>query len=459
MIFEQGPDPVVVIDDDGRVVMANRAAREMHGVDVEKLFVWTSGRDAELTSLRAQLRVGGRGTVELKVRDDRDAERIFALDGRAHGPLYVVVMRDVTEQRALERELQHLRKQKDAGELTATIVHEFNNTLTAILLGASILEDAVDGSASARQLARDIRDGAQRAASVVRRLLAFLRRPASKPERTHLGAAIDELRALLEGVLGPAIRLSVSVGDDLADVVVERDELDRLLVALATSARQAMLDGGELIVAAANQEAAPRAHDYVALTVMGPGLLPDVRERARRFAKANGGCVAVRGAPAHGTSVAIYLPCVAAERTPAASEGDLEGGSETILVVDPDGPVRGAVGAVLRDLGYVVVDAASGEAALKEARRVGPAVRLVLADVKTPGLRENGLLAQLSHAGGSPHFLWMSGEPDGVHGPLVEPLLRKAFSPAQLARRVREMLDEPSEVSASLAHRRSSDAG
>jgi CheY-like chemotaxis protein len=140
--------------------------------------------------------------------------------------------------------------------------------------------------------------------------------------------------------------------------------------------------------------------------------------------------------------VAIYLPCVAAEETPAAGEGDLRGGSETILVVDPDDPVRGAVGAVLRDLGYRVVDAANGEAALKEAQRVGSAVRLVLADLQTPGLREDGMLAKLSHAGGAPRFLWMSGEPDGVLGPVVEPLLRKAFSPAQLARRVRETLDE-----------------
>jgi DNA-binding response OmpR family regulator len=151
--------------------------------------------------------------------------------------------------------------------------------------------------------------------------------------------------------------------------------------------------------------------------------------------------VAVRGAPSQGTSVTVYLPCVAPPEAPANGEAAPRGGSETILVVDPDGPVRGAVGAVLRELGYCVLDASSGEAAVREAQRTGSPVRLVLADVLTPGLRDGAVLEQLSHADGSPRVLWMSGEPDGLGGSIVEPLLRKAFSPAQLARRVRELLD------------------
>src|SRR5580692_8961376 len=104
LIFEHSTDPTVVIDDDGRVLLQNRAAREMKGVDLERLFVWAPERDADMASFRAQLRVGGRASGEIQVPVDGRA-RWIALEGRAHGLHNVVVLRDVTRQRKVNDEL------------------------------------------------------------------------------------------------------------------------------------------------------------------------------------------------------------------------------------------------------------------------------------------------------------------------------------------------------------------
>jgi PAS domain S-box-containing protein len=332
LIFEHASDAVAVVDDDGRLVMANRAAREMCGLDVERMFVWTADRDPELTSLRAQLRVGGRGAAELRLSHPADGgSRAIALEGRAIGPYYGITLRDVTEQRQVERELLHLRTLRDASDLAATVLHDFNNSLTTILLNATSLAAEPTGQARVDELARDISESAQTMAARVRRVLAFLHHRPSKPERVNVSAAVSEMRGVLELVLGSRIELSLDLDDGVADTMVERDQLDRALVSLATRARAAMPTGGKVTIATA------RVEPYVSLTVTdgGPGMPPDARERiferidstdgpptprdesvglaaAYRFAKRSGGCIAVRSAPGQGTTLAIYLPSLPA---------------------------------------------------------------------------------------------------------------------------------------------------
>jgi CheY-like chemotaxis protein len=209
---------------------------------------------------------------------------------------------------------------------------------------------------------------------------------------------------------------------------------------------------------------------YVALTVRdeGEGMPPEIRERvferfstckdagkgtalglatAHRFVKRSGGCISLHSAVGQGTTVVVYLPRAvpAVPVVPVSpSAGPSPSGSEGIVVIDADDHVRGALRAVLRDRGYSVIDAPTGELALRQARYAGLRVALVLADVASPGLPAGAVVDGLREAGRSPRLLWMSGETDrqiAQRGALGAPLLRKAFTPAELTRRVREMLD------------------
>jgi hypothetical protein len=492
LIFENAADAIAVIDDDGQLLAANRAARELPGVDVQNLFVWTPRRDPDLASLRAQLRVGGKGAAELKLHDESGGTRLLALEGRAHGPNYVVVLRDVTASRRADEELRHLRQLEDVGHLTASVVHDFNNVLTAIVCATAVLEGDVVGQERASTMAREIRTAAERGASLVRQVLSLLRRQPSKPEPLHLGTAVEETRALLELVVGPRVQLTVEIDPQLADTLVERDQLDHVLLNLAANARDAMPKGGKLAIVASNVPPAegaaapgqpPATGSYVSLsfTDTGEGMPPEVRERvferfytskpigqgtglglatAHRFVRRSGGCIAVRSAPGQGTAVVLYLPRVAptprsattrqsGERITPVHEGPR--GTETILLIEGDDPVRGAVRAVLKESGYRVIDAPSGDLAIRQAEIAISPVQLVLADLGAPGTGGRDVVEQLRKVGQSPRLLWMSGEPDreiAERRREHEPLLRKAFSPIQLVRRVREVLDATDEQSA-----------
>jgi PAS domain S-box-containing protein len=481
LIFEHSSDPTVVIDDDGRLLSANRAARELHGVDVERLFLWTPHRDAELASLRAQLRVGGRGVAELRVGEsDGGAERLYSMEGRAHGPTYVIVLRDVTERRRLEDELRHLRRLEDVGHLAASVVHDFNNVLTAIACATSVLVGDVVGQERPSALAKDIRAATERAAGLIRQVLSLVRRPPAAPTRLSLSDVVEETRSLMELVLGPGVDLSLELDPALGDALVEREQLDHVLLNLAANARDAMPRGGKVTVATANvpfgDEVASAAHcahaaSYVSLAITdsGEGMPPEVRERiferfyttkptghgaglglatAYRFVKRAGGCIAVRTAPGQGTTITLFLPRLPSPAqthvVPRRTAEGTPGGNETLLVVDPDDAVRGAICAVLRELGYDVVDAADGDAAVGRVEGTSPPVALVLADMRSTGTPAPDIVSRLGASGRAPALLWMSGDTDRAiaeSGLLEEPMLRKAFSPTQLATRVRDVLD------------------
>lgn len=485
LMFEHSLDPTVVIDDDGRVHQQNRAARELQGVDVEKLFVWTPQRDADLASFRAQLRVGGRATGEIRVGSGRTGRRI-ALEGRAHGAHYVVVLRDVTEQRQMQEELRHLRQLESIGLLTASVVHDFNNVLTAIVCSSALLSQEVGEEGEAAELAHDVRSAAERAAGLVRRVLSILRREPAKAERVNLSAAVSELTTLVGLVAGRNVEVVMNLDPAAGDTTVDREQLDQTLLNLAANARDAMPRGGTLTMTTANvtlDETSARTNDcpasgsYVALTVTdtGEGMTPEVRERiferffttkemaqgtglglasAQQFVRDSGGCISVRSARGQGTTVVLYLPQTSPARAaPPPSRGGQDtprGGTETIVVIEPDDQVRSAVRSTLSDKGYRVLDAPTGNLALRQAELSTSPVRLVLADASTRGSDGQAVLDRLRRSGHPATLLFVSGGTDRAIadlGLVGKPLLRKVFSPDELARRVRQVLDGPAAAS------------
>lgn len=474
---------MVVVDDDGAVKMANRAARELRGVDVESLFRWSPRRDPEMASFRAQLRVGSRASCEIAVPPAADGgvPRRIALEGRSHGPFYAIVLRDVTHLRRLEEETRHLRRLESVGYLTASVVHDFNNVLTAMVCSAGLLARSAH-EPEASGLAGELLAAGERATGLVRRVMRVLRREPVKPDRVNLAEAVGEMRGLIAMLAGPAIDVRFELDAATADVVVDREQLDQVLLNLAANARDAMPRGGEIVVGTSNvsigeQEAAAAGGrtpggSYVALTVTdtGEGMTAEVRERvferffttkdagegagiglasAHRFATDAGGCITVRSAPGAGTSVHLYLPRAPGGRVvelapvePEAPTANM--GRETVLVIEADDHVRFVVRAALLDRGYFVLDAPTGDLALRIVALAERAVDLVLADVAAPGLSGRQVVQTLGDRGQTPALLWTSGLTDRAtaeRGVADEPILRKAFTPLELARQVREALD------------------
>jgi CheY-like chemotaxis protein len=205
----------------------------------------------------------------------------------------------------------------------------------------------------------------------------------------------------------------------------------------------------------------------LSVTDTGEGMPPEVRERAferifttkegkgtglglasaHRFAKQHGGCMSLHSAPGRGTTVVVFLPLAEPlTRSPSGPHEDIgaRGGSEVVAVIEPDDSVRSALRAILREAGYSVIDAPSGELALHHSQHALSPVALVLADATSPGLGARAVVERLRAAGHPARLLWMSGDTQyqlaGRTGS-EPPLLRKAFAPGELRRRVREVID------------------
>ncbi len=481
LIFEQASEATVVVDDDGRVLLANSAARELSFVNVDQLFRWAPNRDPELTSFRAQLRVGSRASCELDVRPSEGPARRLSLEGRAHGPAYLIVLRDVTERRRAALELQHLRRLESTSFLAASIVHDFANVMTAVVGSAGLLANASADEGVSR-LTQEILAAGHRGSDLVRRGLRLLRHKPSPPERLNPSTALADLRRLVELLVGGTVVVKMNLDDGVADVLVDRERLEQALLNLAANARDAMPRGGELTISTSSVTLSERdaaagdgqaGGDYVAITVSdtGDGMTPEVRERiferffttkdareqgsggtglglatVHAFVTESKGCITVRSAPGAGTTVVVYLPRIAAGQVVslARPEPQAPTGRETVAVIEGDDHVRFVVRAVLSELGYFVIDAPSGELVLRQVRLASRPVHLVLADVASPGLTGREVVSRLGGDGHAPALLWMSGLTEQAleeHEIGDDRLLRKAFKPAELAWSVRAALD------------------
>jgi two-component system, cell cycle sensor histidine kinase and response regulator CckA len=343
-IFEHFSDPAVVLDADEGVLLMNRAAREFRGVDLQALFA--VGRDNDLASFLGKLRLGEPATIELQVKGADGAVRHFALEGRREGAYRVVFVREVTERRQLDEELQHLRRVESFGYLTASVAHDFNNLLTVIGCTTAVLASEARAHETGAgehvlALANEIQSATERATTMVRQLLSRMRRKSSRPEAVNVGEVVVELRPLLERLVGDDVEVSLLLDPELGATVVDRSALEHALLNLAANARDAMPQGGRFTVATCNVslgedgvvlgEDLPPNGRYVALTVSdsGVGMSREVRERiferffttksaahgsglglamVRRFAVQSGGCVAAHSTPGQGTTIVLYLP-------------------------------------------------------------------------------------------------------------------------------------------------------
>jgi len=393
---------------------------------------------------------------------------------------YVGLQHDTTRERALERHLAEAGRLEAIGQVAGGIAHDFNNLLMVISGHAQLLSAGTGLDAEAQDDVRQILRASDSAANLVSQLLAFSRRQVLQPALVDLAPMVAQLRPMLEGLLGPSITLRMETTASAGTVFADAGQLEQVIINLAVNARDAMPAGGtftmtlsELEIDRATDLPAPiKPGRYALLIAADTGSGMDEATRRRVFepffttkgpgrgtglglataygiVNQSGGYLSVESEPGCGSTFTVYLPHqtgpqldAPVQLRPAASRG-----TETILIVEDQEPVRAVISRTLSALGYAVEVAADAAQAIDLAAIAPPS--LLITDVHLPGLDGPGLAARVTAAHPGVAVLFVSGSAGetmvdtGVLGEDAA-FLAKPFTSDDLGRRVRELLDHRS---------------
>ncbi|MCG3206958.1 MAG: Sensor histidine kinase RcsC [Anaerolineae bacterium] len=396
---------------------------------------------------------------------------------------FVAVKRDITNE--LQREAQYLQAQKmeAIGRLAGGVAHDFNNLLTVITGYAEIsLLNQTEPDDPLQKNLEEIVKASERAANLTRQLLAFSRKQIIQPVALNLNDSISDISKMLQRLIGEDVELVTLPGKDLGTIKADPGQIEQILMNLAINSRDAMPHGGKLTIETANvyldqtytsQHIDVKPGQYVLLAVSDTGIGMDAETQARIFepffttkdkekgtglglatvygiVKQNSGHVWVYSELGRGTTFKVYLPqfkraaILAGQQYQTQSIAD---GTETILVIEDEAPVRKLVYYTLQEKGYTVLEAENGHEAVQLCRQYQEPIHLILTDVVMPGgLVGSQLIQQLLSLHPEMKVLYMSGYPDRSiihHGILADgsAFLQKPFTPTNLTRKVRTVLD------------------
>jgi two-component system cell cycle sensor histidine kinase/response regulator CckA len=411
------------------------------------------------------------------------SDTAVVVPGSDSHPLMEGIILDITDRKALEGQLQQARRMEAVGRLAGGIAHDFNNLLTIIKgyteLGLTRAKNYPDVRADLER----IEDASERAAGLVRQLLAFSRRQVLQPKVLDLNAIVEGLDKLLRRLMDEDISMKTVVGRDLGRIKADPGQIEQVIMNLVVNARDAMPDGGRLTVETENVEldsvyardhVTVRPGHYVMLAVSDTGVGMSGETIAHIFepfyttkesgrgtglglstvygiVKQSGGYIWVYSEVGLGTTFKVYLPRVdeAVESAAVAKVGggrERAVGNETILLVEDEPQLRELTREVLTSRGYSVVEAKDPEEAERLAAEYGARIQLLLTDVIMPGISGRELAKKLSAKNPGMRILYMSGYTYNViaqNGTLERGVafLQKPFAPGVLAEKVREVLD------------------
>lgn len=396
-------------------------------------------------------------------------------------PLMEGIIVDITDRKHLEGQLQQARRMEAVGRLAGGIAHDFNNLLTIIKGYTELGRTRAKNQPELRADLERIEDASERAAGLVRQLLAFSRRQVLQPKVLDLNGIVVGLDKLLRRLMDDDIEMKTIVDKDLGTIKADPGQVEQVIMNLVVNARDAMPDGGRLTVETENVEldgayardhATVRPGRYVMLAVSDTGVGMSGETIAHIFepfyttkesgrgtglglstvygiVKQSGGYIWVYSEPGEGTTFKVYLPRVdePAEALPTtkASLADCAG-TETILLVEDEPQLRELTRTVLESRGYSVVEAVSPDEAERLAEKYGAKIHLLLTDVIMPGISGRELAKRLSARQPAMRVLYMSGYTYNViaQGGTLErgvAFLQKPFTPSALIEKVREVLD------------------
>jgi PAS domain S-box-containing protein len=492
LLVRSSPQGVFAFDRDLKLTLWNSALERMTGVTADEIL----GKLPEMFGLG----YGASGVLDAmasaingKAVTLADEPFVFTKAGRRGffeatiAPVYgeagtilggVAFLHETTEQRGLEEALRQAQKMEAVGQLTGGIAHDFNNVLTIVAGNLELLEMRLGDRPDIKRLASAASMATSRAERLTQQLLAFSRKQQLQPEPLDLNAVMTGIRELLRKTVGERIEIEFRPGAALWQCLVDRNQVESMLLNLILNARDAMPDGGRITIETENAQ--PRSSQVLGLpagldscvlltvTDTGTGMPQEVLERVFEpffttkpqgrgtglglsmiygFVRQSGGHILIESTEGAGTRVLIYLPRALAKILPGPAEAQREvslGRGETVLVVEDDEAVRQYACGVLDDLGYRVIEAETGDAGLIAAES-NPEIDIVLTDIVMPGLLDGVAMArEIQKRRPALKILFTSGysETQPQEGGLVSSanFLKKPYRPVDLAEKLRSLL-------------------
>jgi two-component system, cell cycle sensor histidine kinase and response regulator CckA len=488
--FDANPEPMTISSiAEGRYIDVNEAFLRVTGHAREEVINRTSqelnfwekpeARTELVTTLRTE---GSVRNLEITYRTKSGEQRV-ALDSSeiievGGQKCMISILRDMTEQKSLEKQLRQAQKMEAVGQLTGGIAHDFNNMLGVIIGYSEVVSERLAGNEPLQKKCEQITKAAQSAASLTRQLLAFSRQQVLEPKFLDLNSIVRNMEKMLRRLIGEDVSFSTGLGPTLGSIKADQGQIEQVIINLVVNARDAMPHGGKVRIETSAVELSgeySKKHlpqlpgSYVRLTVSDTGVGMDAETQARIFepffttkevGKGTGlglstvygvvrqfdGHIWVYSEPGQGTTFKIYLPRTSQAPAVTKSNNRLAStirGTETILLVEDEEALRELTRSLLADQGYNVLEAARPERAVEIAKQYKDTIHLLLTDMVMPGMNGRVLADTLASVRPDMKVVFMSGYTGFNHAALTDAkvtLLSKPFTKDNLLSKLHEVL-------------------